>query len=78
MIRKPSEPYFNKSLFSTVMSSKSTVLSSKDDEDWYELRRYDHVVQIIPTNRFEPAQEVEDGVIVLQNEVKVERLGGPL
>lgn len=78
VIRKPSEPYFNKSLFSTVMSSKSTVLSSKDDEDWYELRRYDHVVQIIPTNRFEPAQEVEDGVIVLQNEVKVERLGGPL
>lgn len=72
VIRKPSEPYFSKSLMSTVFTTSG-------DQDYIELqdRRNDHKVQIIPTDHSQRDQNPEDGVILLQNEVRIERLERP-
>lgn len=66
-IRKPSKTYFSKSLMSTV-------LSRTGDSDYIELqdRRNEHNVHVMPTNQSQRGEEPEDGIIMLQNEVKIE------
>lgn len=64
-IRKPSDPYYAKSLTATAFTGTG-------DGNYIMLQERAHDAYVTPMDNYQRGEEPENGVIVLQNEFRVE------